>query len=115
MIGKFEGTYGLLGNPIPEKFGRQDRTPPKPVDHNRNKISLLVGISWSKYQIPQALRITAKTLAKQYLREVGSALEVKRSGKIDGTPVQARGAGRIPTGRYDLDRAVSSFFVPAKL
>jgi len=97
MIGDFEGTRDLLGDPIPENFGMRGRPSHKPTDYNNNQISLLVGLNWSKHRTALALRITAKTLAKHYFREVGPTLEVERSGKVDGTPVQARGAGRIPT------------------
>ncbi len=36
------GDFGLLGDPIPETWGKRGRPPHRPTENNRNKIRLLL-------------------------------------------------------------------------
>jgi hypothetical protein len=65
-----EQIFDLLGDPIPENFGRRGRPAHIPTQENRNKVRLLLAFGWTDPRIAQALRITTPTLRKHYFREL---------------------------------------------
>jgi len=66
----FEPAFDLLGDPIPENFGRRGRPPHIATVQNRNKIMLLQAQGWTPARIAGAIGITMPTLRKHYFREL---------------------------------------------
>lgn len=62
--------FDLLGDPIPEGWGRRGRPQHLPTQENRSKIRLLLGFGWTDERIARALRITRPTLRKHYFAEL---------------------------------------------
>ena len=62
--------FDLLGDPIPEGWGKRGRPPHIPTQENRSKVRLLLGLGWTKLRIARALRITQDTLRKHYFAEL---------------------------------------------
>lgn len=69
--------FDLLGDPIPEGWGKRGRPPHLPTGENRNKVRMLLAFDWEQERIAKALRITGKTLRKHYSRELGLADEAR--------------------------------------
>lgn len=63
-------SFDLLGDPIPENWGKRGRPPHIPTQENRSKVRLLLGLGWTKQRIARALRITQDTLRKHYFVEL---------------------------------------------
>ena len=64
------GRFDLLGDPIPEGWGKRGRPPHIPTMRNRNKIRVLLALGWSKRWIASAIGITKATLQKHYFVEL---------------------------------------------
>lgn len=64
------GDFDLLGDPIPEGFGRRGRPQHLPTERNRNKVMMLLAFGWVDDRIARALSITRPTLRKHYFREL---------------------------------------------
>lgn len=62
--------FDLLGDPVPENWGRRGRPAHIPTAENRSKVRLLLAFGWTDRRIAQALRITAATLRKHYFVEL---------------------------------------------
>src|SRR3546814_139631 len=62
--------FDLLGDPIPEGFGRRGRPPHVPDGKKRNKVMMLLGMGWQDPDIARALSISPPTLRKHYFREL---------------------------------------------
>lgn len=62
--------FDLLGDPIPENWGRRGRPQHIPTQENRSKIRLLLAFGWTAERIAAALRITRPTLRKHYSSEL---------------------------------------------
>lgn len=62
--------FDLLGDPIPEGWGKRGRPPHVPTDEKRSKVMLLMAQGWPDQRIGSALGITAKTLRKYYLPQL---------------------------------------------
>jgi predicted transcriptional regulator len=75
--------FDLLGDPIPEGWGKRGRPPHTPDDKKRLKVKLLRAIGRTNDEIAAALGITEKTLRKHYFRELGSRDEAKF--QVEGT------------------------------
>lgn len=71
------GDIDLLGDPVPENFGRRGRPAHIPTGENCNKIRLLLAFGWSNKRIAAALRITGATLRKHYFRELRQREEAR--------------------------------------
>ncbi|AZN72751.1 helix-turn-helix domain-containing protein [Georhizobium profundi] len=69
-MGNFEPAFDLLGDPIPEGFGKKGRPPHIPTEKNRSKIILLLAQGWTDPRIAGALGISLPTLRKHYFREL---------------------------------------------
>jgi len=67
----------LLGDPIPDGFGRRGRPPHIPTQENRLKVRMLLAFDWNEERIGRALRISAPTLRKHYFRELKLADEAR--------------------------------------
>lgn len=73
----FEPAFDLLGDPIPENFGKRGRPPHIPTEQNRNKIMLLLAQGWTDARIAAAMGITVPTLKKHYF----SVLKVRDAAR----------------------------------
>lgn len=73
----FEPAFDLLGDPIPEGFGKRGRPPHIPTKENRNKIMLLLAQGWTDARIAASLGITVPTLKKHYF----SVLKVRDAAR----------------------------------
>jgi hypothetical protein len=60
----------LLGDPIPEGWGRRGRPQHIATEQNRNKVAILLAFGWNNERIAKALSITPPTLRKNYFREL---------------------------------------------
>jgi hypothetical protein len=63
-------TFDLLGDPVPEGWGRRGRPPHVVTDDNRRKVLLLLAFDYTDAMLARALRITRPTLRKHYFREL---------------------------------------------
>ncbi len=104
----------LLGDPIPEGFGRRGRPPHIATDENRSKVRMLVAFDWEDARISKALRISAPTLRKHYFRELRErdealpALEAAMifttfSEALKGNPTMMKEARKL-LDRRELER-----------
>ncbi|HEY0182340.1 MAG TPA: hypothetical protein VGC09_05975 [Rhodopila sp.] len=62
--------FDLLGDPIPDGWGKPGRPPHIATEKNRNKVMMLLALGWSNDRIAQALSITTPTLRKNYLQQL---------------------------------------------
>ncbi len=62
--------FDLLGDPIPEGFGKRGRPPHEATDEKRKLVMLLAAFDWTQAAIAGALSITEPTLRKNYFREL---------------------------------------------
>jgi DNA-binding transcriptional ArsR family regulator len=85
----------LLGDPIPEGFGRRGRPPHMPTLENRRKVMLLAAFDRNEEQIAAALSITPPTLRKHYFRELRSRLEARQ--RLEGKMLMAL-LGQVEAG-----------------
>lgn len=69
--------FDLLGDPIPEGFGKRGRPPHVPDVKKRSKVMLLLAIGRTDAQIAAALGISEPTLKKHYFRELKSKEEAR--------------------------------------
>ncbi len=69
--------FDLLGDPIPEGFGKRGRPVHTPTDEKRKVVIQLMAFDWTFEQIAAALSITPPTLRKHYFRELKSRAEAR--------------------------------------
>ena len=69
--------FDLLGDPIPEGFGKRGRPVHTPTDEKRRLVIQLMAFDWTLEQIAAALSITPPTLRKHYFRELRSRAEAR--------------------------------------
>lgn len=62
--------FDLLGDPIPENYGKRGRPPHTPTEEKRRIIISLLAFDWSIEKIAAALNVTPPTLRKHYFREL---------------------------------------------
>ncbi|CDN52524.1 Resolvase helix-turn-helix domain protein [Neorhizobium galegae bv. officinalis bv. officinalis str. HAMBI 1141] len=62
--------FDLLGDPIPEGWGKRGRPPHVATEKNRNKVMLLLAMGWSISRIANAIGITQPTLRKNYFQQL---------------------------------------------
>lgn len=62
--------FDLLGDPIPEGWGKRGRPPHTPDDRKRIKVRLMMAVGRKDEEIAQALGITMPTLRKHYRQEL---------------------------------------------
>lgn len=77
----------LLGDPIPEGFGKRGRPPHLVTAENRRKVMVLAAFDRSEEQIASALGITPPTLRKHYFRELRSRTEARQ--RVEGKLLSA--------------------------
>jgi hypothetical protein len=75
-------TFDLLGDPIPEGFGKRGRPPHIPTVENRNKIMMLLAMGWTDPRIAASIGVTPATLKKHYFRELKVRAEARH--RLDG-------------------------------
>ncbi len=69
--------FDLLGDPIPEGFGKRGRPPHVPTEEKRRLVMMLQAFDWSIERIAAALSITPPTLRKNYFRELKAKAEAR--------------------------------------
>lgn len=69
--------FDLLGDPIPEGFGKRGRPPHVPTDEKRKIVIQLLAFGWTLEKIAAALSITPPTLRKNYFRELKAREEAR--------------------------------------
>lgn len=91
------GNFDLLGDPIPENWGKRGRPPHIPTGENRCKVRLLLAFGWSNQRIAAALRITGATLRKHYFSELRHRDEARDALKASHLFMlyQAASAGNV--------------------
>lgn len=62
--------FDLLGDPIPENFGKRGRPPHICTEQNRRLVMQLLAFGWNDERIANALGITKPTLKKHYFFEL---------------------------------------------
>jgi hypothetical protein len=99
-----DASLDLLGDPIPEGFGRRGRPAHIPTVENRNKIRMLLAFDWGVPRIARALRITPPTLRKHYFRELRHADEARDAleGELVKTTLERANAGDASMMRLAL-------------
>jgi hypothetical protein len=75
--------FDLLGDPIPEGWGKPGRPQHVATDKNRNKVMMLLALGWNNERIARALSITPPTLRKNYFRELKVREEAR--DRLDAT------------------------------
>jgi hypothetical protein len=80
-------SFDLLGDPIPEGFGRRGRPPHRVTDEKRKLVIQLQAFDWTMERIAAALSITPPTLRKNYFRELRAKAEAR--AKVDAALRQA--------------------------
>jgi len=75
--------FDLLGDPIPEGFGRRGRPPHTPTDEKRRIVIQLLAFGKSVEFISAALSITPPTLRKNYFRELRAREEAR--ARVEGS------------------------------
>ena len=92
MAEEIPGRFDLLGDPIPENWGKRGRPAHIPTLENRNKIRLLLAFGWANKRIAAALRITAETLRKHYFVELRQRDEARAALKANAMMMVYRAA-----------------------
>jgi hypothetical protein len=72
-----DGNFDLLGDPIPDGWGKRGRPPHMVTVQNRCKVMLLLAVGRKNHEIAAALGISEPTLRKNYFREMRSREEAK--------------------------------------
>lgn len=67
----------LLGDPVPEHFGKRGRPPHVPTDEKRRLVMQLLAFDWAPERISAALSITPPTLRKHYFAQLKMRAEAK--------------------------------------
>jgi len=70
--------FDLLGDPIPDGFGKRGRPPHVPNDEKRKLVMMLQALDWGQPEIADALGITEPTLKKHYFRELRTRTSARR-------------------------------------
>ena len=78
--------FDLLGDPVPENFGKPGANGHVPTAEKLNKVRLLVVAKWTAKQIADELGISVPTLNKHYFRNAS----IKRSRAIAIAEAQGR-------------------------
>jgi len=89
--------FDLLGDPIPDGFGKRGRPPHLVTAENRRKVMVLAAFDKNEMQIAAALGISGPTLRKHYFRELKSRLEARQrlEGKLLGALMKEVDAGNV--------------------
>lgn len=74
--------FDLLGDPVPENFGRRGRPPHIVNDEKRKLVIQLQAFGKSDDEIAAALSVSAPTLRKHYFRELKARAESR--ARLDG-------------------------------
>lgn len=69
--------FDLLGDEIPEGFGKRGRPPHRVSEEKRKLVIQLCAFDWDEEKIAGALGITPPTLRKHYFRELRSKREAR--------------------------------------
>jgi hypothetical protein len=78
-----EPQFDLLGDPIPENWGRRGRPPHLVTEANRNKVMMCLAFGWTNERIARGLGITPPTLRRCYKSELKIREEAR--DRLDAT------------------------------
>jgi len=89
--------FDLLGDPIPEGFGKRGRPPHMPTDEKRRLIMMLMRVGKTDQQIADTFRISLPTLRKHYFRELRERAKARdiADGKILSALLDQVDAGNV--------------------
>lgn len=73
--------FDLLGDPIPEGFGRRGRPPHVPTDEKRLKVRVLLAFSDDEAEVAAGIGVSVPTLRKHYFRELKDKASARRQLK----------------------------------
>jgi hypothetical protein len=73
--------FDLLGDPIPEGFGKRGRPPHVPTDEKRLKVRVLLAFTGDEEEVAAGIGISVPTLRKHYFRELRDKLSARRQLK----------------------------------
>ncbi len=115
----------LLGDPIPEGFGKRGRPEHRVTEEKRKLVMQLQAFAWSQERIAAALSITPPTLRKNYFRELRAKLEARArvEAALLGRLFAEADAGSVSAiekylkrlDKADLGAVVTSIRKPTKL
>lgn len=116
--------FDLLGDPIPEGWGKRGRPPHQPSEEKRRLVIALAAFDKTKTEIAAALGITQKTLDKHYFRELRSldSARLRLEGTLMTSLLKEVSQGNVSAinsmwkriDKHDLSRlAVSKARTPA--
>lgn len=73
--------FDLLGDPIPEGWGKRGRPPHMPTDEKRRLVKVLLAFEWPTDKIAGALHISEPTLRKNYFRGKNAQVEARATAR----------------------------------
>lgn len=87
----------LLGDPVPEGFGKRGRPAHVVSDEKRKLVIMLQAFDWKDEKIAAALGITPPTLRKHYFRELKARAEARArvEAKLIDSLMAEVGAGNV--------------------
>lgn len=89
--------FDLLGDPIPEGWGKRGRPPHVPTEEKRKLVMQLLAFGWTIEKIAAALGITPPTLRKNYFRELKVRAEARArvEARLIGSLMREAEAGNV--------------------
>ncbi len=96
--------FDLLGDPIPEGFGKRGRPPHVATEEKRKLVMQLLAFDWSLEKIAAALSITPPTLRKNYFRELKAKAEAR--ARVEAKCINAL-MGQVDAGNVS---AIDKYF-----
>lgn len=70
--------FDLLGDPIPEGFGKRGRPPHVPTDEKRMKVRVLLAFTQDEEEVAAGIGVSVPTLRKHYFRELREKVSARR-------------------------------------
>ncbi|WP_160116707.1 hypothetical protein [Pseudovibrio ascidiaceicola] len=102
--------FDLLGDPIPEGFGKRGRPPHMVSDEKRRLVMQLLAFGKTQDEIAAALGITAPTLRKNYFRQlkIKDDARARVEAKLLGKLMDMAEAGKVSAIKEIFSRLESS-------
>ncbi len=116
-----EPNFDLFGHPVRPGHGERGRPPYEPTDRDRNKVKLLLALSWANERVANALGISQATLKRYFraelkvrdamrdrldARRIEIAMEQANEGNI--TALRELGAMIDRNDRLEIERKMGS-------
>ena len=84
--------FDLLGDPIPDGFGKRGRPPHMVSDEKRLKVRVLLAFSGDEQDVADGMGVSLPTLRKHYFRELRDKVSARKQLKASLLFNLARGA-----------------------